>query len=152
MKLTAADGTSFSLFATDYQFPNSTEDEYDSNWIYVTVNVAGFDQPWTSNDPSLMTWELKSLANWLTSILPVANGENEIRFIEPNLRFQLVGRENDRLIIRTSLALESKPAWWEEDGAFSFDMEIDEQQIKHAVESLRFQLEKFPRRGGTVIQ
>src|SRR5882672_8430416 len=115
MKLIATNGTSFSLYATGYQFPNIPEDEYDSNWIYVTIDLAGFHQPWTSNDPALMTWELKSLANWLASILSSANGENEIRFIEPNLVFQLVRRENDRSFIRTSLALESKPDWWEEN-------------------------------------
>jgi len=152
MKLIATNGISFSLYATGYQFPNITEDEHDSNWIYVTINLVGFNQPWTSNDPSLMTWELKSLANWLTSILSSANGENEIRFIEPNLVFQLVRRENDRSFIRTSLSLESKPDWWEEDSAFTFDIEVDEQQLQNAIESLHLQLDKFPSRGGIRIE
>jgi len=80
------------------------------------------------------------------------NRENEIRFIEPNLVFELVRRKNDRLIIRTSLALETKPAWWEEDSAFSIEMEVDEQQIRNAIASLHLQFEKFPHRGGIVIK
>jgi len=146
MKLVTTSGLSFSLHVTGYQFPNSTKDEYDSNWINVTIILVGFSEPWTSNDPSLLTWELKSLADWLGAILSGSMMENEIRFMEPNLAFQLIQRGSEKFI-RTSLDLESKPEWYLGDGAFSFDLEVNDEQILNAIESLHSQLERFPGRG-----
>src|SRR6266566_1252359 len=123
MKLTAINGRSINSWVSGYQFPESTNDEYESNCLYITTRLDGFGQPWTSTNPCLTTWELQALAHWFRSILSAPNEPSEIKFIKPNLLFQLVTESTDLPIIRSLLDQESKPTWYEKESPFSFDVE-----------------------------
>jgi hypothetical protein len=147
VKLTAINGMSLDLWVSGYQFPEGTVDENETNWLSITIRLDGFGKQWTSACPSLMTWELKSLIDWLQAILLGRNSQNEIKFTKPNLVFQLVEKPGGALIIRTLLDLESKPAWYDKKDPFFFDVEFDEKQIHQAVLSLEYQLKRFPSRG-----
>jgi hypothetical protein len=72
--------------------------------------------------------------------------------VEPNLAFQLIQKGTGKAMIRTSLDFESKPEWYLGEGSFSFDLEVDNKQIREAIESLHSQLGRFPGRGGVNIK
>ncbi len=128
-----------------YQFPQITTGEYDANWLIIQGHVSVNDRSWTFRDPSLTTFEVRQLANWLEASERGENAELRCDFIEPNLQFE---RISDKAI-RVSLALESAPPWanpgesWSEHG---FEVLIDK-HLKNAAERLRSQLQAFPERG-----
>src|SRR5438105_15344249 len=129
MKLTALNGRLINLWVSGYQFPESANDEYESNWLNITTRLDGFGQSWTSTNPCLTTWELKSLAHWFRSISSAPSEPSEITFIKPTLVFQLVIESIGLPIIRSLLSQESKPAWFEKESSFLFDVEFNDRQI-----------------------
>lgn len=146
MKLTGADNKSFELWVLGYQFPDIHHDEYDSNWLRVGIKVEGYKKPWITSDPSLLTWELNALKNWLESL--GKNGtDKSVDFIEPNLGFELV-HKSDTALIRINLQLESKPSWFNEHDVFSMEILADPKQISESIDRLSLDLKKFPPRAG----
>jgi hypothetical protein len=151
MKLIGQDDKSFELCVVDYQFRDNKHDEYDSNWLRIVIKLKGFKSEWITSDPSLLTWELKSLSDWLQNILTGDTEEKEIEFIEPNLKFELVDSDGDKFKVRVHLTLESKPVWHTEDETFSFDLVVDHGQLEHSVERLNNELITFPGRAGVKL-
>jgi hypothetical protein len=151
MKLSGQDNKSFELWAVDYQYRDNKSDEYDSNWLTIGIRLKGFKKEWITSDPSLLTWELKALIDWLQDILTGDKEEREIEFIEPNLKFELIDSTDDSFKIRTHLTLESKPNWCKGDETFSFDLIVDRGQIEHSIERLKNELIKFPGRAGVKL-
>jgi hypothetical protein len=146
MTLTGTNGSTFSVRIAGYQFPDINDDEDTSNWLNVEVSLEGFGQRWKSVSPSLMTWELEILADWFKDIFRGNNSFDDIGFIEPNLRFRLMKRDEDTLHIRTTLSLECKPSWWSDADQYTFDLSVDASQIKGAIENLKGQMRHFPQR------
>jgi hypothetical protein len=148
MKFTGQDNKSFELWVVNYQFRDNQTDEYDSNWLTIGIRLKGFKKEWITSDPSLLTWELKSLTDWFRNILAGNLEEKKIEFIEPNLKFELIDRAEETFRIRTHLTLESKPSWFTEDDTFSFDLVVDREELDHCVQRLDDELMKFPGRAG----
>jgi hypothetical protein len=151
MKLSGQDNKSFELWVVNYQYRDNKTDEYDSNWLTIGIRLKGFENEWVTSDPSLLTWELKFLIDWLQNILTGDKEEREIEFIEPNLKFELIDKSDDRFKIRTHLTLESKPVWYTEDETFSFDLIVDRGQLKNSADRLKSELINFPGRAGVKL-
>ena len=128
-----------------YQFPQITTGEYDANWLIIRGHVSLDNRSWSFSDPSLTTFEIRQLADWLDGLARGDEVEPQCNFIEPNLQFV---RTSDKAI-RVSFALESAPPWtkpgdsWSEHG---FEVLIDK-HLQTAAERLRSQLRAFPERG-----
>ena len=98
---------SLRLSIVRYQFPQITKGEYDANWLIIQGRVSIDDRSWTFRDPSLTTFEVRALAEWLEGL---ARGEDVLpycAFIEPNLQFERISGQ----AIRVSFALESALPW-----------------------------------------
>jgi hypothetical protein len=149
MRLTSDDST-FELQVVGYQFPHLEREPYDADWLNIRIDVSLPQGSWTSLDPSLLTWELASLHQWLTSIADGTSVESEESFMEPNLRFELSGEGSRNL--RVYFELESRPSWAPSDGAGMDDLwaefRIDPTELKTAAASLREYIVKFPVRVG----
>ena len=139
------------MCAVDYQYRDNKTNEYDSNWLTIGIRLKGFEKEWITSDPSLLTWELKALIDWLQDILRGNKEEREIEFIEPNFKFEWIDSTDDSFKIRTHLTLESKPNWYTEDERFSFDVIVDRGQIEHSIERLKNELTNFPVRAGVKL-
>lgn len=151
MRLTSGDST-FEFQVIGYQFPHLKSEPYDADWLNIRIDVKLHKRSWTSTDPSLLTWELASLIEWLDSIADGKAVESEESFMEPNLRFELTGEESRNL--RVYFEVESRPTWAPSDGA-GMDVDdlwaefpIDREELKAATASLREYLHKFPTRVG----
>jgi hypothetical protein len=145
MVLTGEDSW-FGLVITGYQFPEISNDEWDSNWLIIDGSVSLSGREWHFRDPCLTTFEAMRLADWLEACAQGKAPKPYCGFTEPNLQFDLV----DAHTVRVSFALESAPPWarqgddWTKHG---FNVPVGPALVKAASE-LRYQLERFPVRGG----
>ena len=151
MILRGRDLSEFELKAAGYQFPSLSGDEFDDNWLMVEIRAAPADErPWRSTDPSLLTWEVKRLSNWLVALASGQAVEEGEDFIEPNVRFEVVERAEDTITIRVYFELESRPPWFFADAAgmddLWIDLRVDADDLRTAAEDLRRDLAKFPPR------
>ncbi len=145
MLLSGDDSNRFELSVVGYQFPHLENEEYDSDWLRIHIQVNHPRGTWTSTDSCLLTWEVERLVEWFTSIAkgnPIADDED---FIEPNLRFELL---DDRSRMRVYFELECRPSWAPSDGAGMNDLWVDlnanAQELRNGAASLRADLEQFP--------
>jgi len=150
MLLRGNDTTEFELKVVGYQFPHLAHEQYDSDWLNIRIRVKLSQGTWTATDPSLLTWELVSLIEWLESIADSNRVDSEASFMEPNLRFELIEEEPKRL--RIYFELESRPSWAPHDGAGMDDLwaefEVEEEELRDAAASLREDLKRYPIRVG----
>ncbi len=86
MLLRGTKNKSFELDIVDYQFPKIKED-YDSNWLMISIKVKGLGESWKVTDPMLLTFEVAELSQWLEDLIDNKNSSKALDFMEPNLRF-----------------------------------------------------------------
>jgi hypothetical protein len=150
MLLKGSDGEEFEMEVAGYQFPHLEQEQDDSDWLKIKISVRLREGSWTSTDPSLLTWELTSLAQWLESIAEGASVESEESFLEPNLRFEIT--QSEAKTLRVYFELESRPPWAPSDGAGMDDLfaefAVNPDDLRDAASSLREDLKRFPVRVG----
>jgi len=151
VKLSEDENTEFELEILGYQFPRLENEPYDSDWLNIAIRVKHPRGSWTATDPSLLTYEVERLADWLEAIADGQRVDSETGFLEPNLNFEL--RENNGAKkLRVYFELESRPSWAAADGAGMEDLWVEfsvrPEILRSAAKSLRSQLEKFPTRVG----
>src|SRR4051794_31710684 len=66
---------------------------------------------WSSGDPSLQTWEVQRLADWLEGIADGNYEDNLEYFIEPNISFQLLESPGQKVRLKIVLDCESRAPW-----------------------------------------
>ena len=146
MRLSGSDGTLFEMSVAGYQFPDVEDEEYDSNWLLISVHVVQSKGGWASTGPCLLTDELETIANWFDGMAQGSNVESEQHFIEPNLLFRLISQQPKERALAIHLVLDS---WVRSETAprelvLLFPLsEIDPAQ---AAEELRGELVQYPQR------
>lgn len=73
-RLSAPDGPFVEIEILGYEFPDITEDPWDSNWLVVRIHARNGAREWTAAEPAIDTMELGSLIAGLRSL---AAGEVE---------------------------------------------------------------------------
>jgi hypothetical protein len=100
--------------------------------------------------PSLLTWEVERLSNWLEALALGQAVEEDEDFLEPNLRFKVAERDDDTITLRVYFELESRPPWFFADAAgmndLWIDLRVDADDLHAAAEGLRHDLTRFPPR------
>jgi hypothetical protein len=149
--LRSRDLSEFELRIIGYQFPGFSGDMFDDNWPIVVIRAAPADErPWRSTDPSLLTWEVERLSDWLEALASGQAVEDAEDFVEPNLRFEVADRDQDTITIRVYFELESRPPWFFADAAgmddLWIDLRVDTDDLRAAAEDLRRELARFPPR------
>jgi hypothetical protein len=109
MRLTADSGNAFELLILRYEFPDITEDRWDSNWLVVSGKVTIGDKTWHFIEPCVTTFELADLADWLETLGDGAEDLADCSFTEPNLAF-LYSRKPFP-VLRVRFTRESAPPW-----------------------------------------
>jgi hypothetical protein len=117
--LTSLDGASVELRPTRYQFPAAPKEpgDWDANWleVYGRVGTAA-GESWKFDDSCLTTWEARELRDWLRAAAdgrvpvneaPIEDSEGLLTFTEPNLGFSVAAADDDSLVLRVHLSLES---------------------------------------------
>lgn len=150
----------------DYQFPESHDQSWDADWLFVRLRLQVGDQRWERTDPAVTTFELQDLTVWLDQVAEHAQvfgrwqrGRLTTRlvFTEPNLGFEaLSGHASGAPItLKLSLAAEFLPPFKAElsntgleDDPWEvwLDFGVDAAQLRALADELRGQLTRFPSR------
>jgi hypothetical protein len=150
MELSGPDGDKLELMLVGYQFPCSSKDEWDANWLIIRTRATIAGREWSSDDPAMLTGEVEELANWIKSLGNNREVEPLLDFVEPNLSFRLQDRSLERVRLQVLLELESRPPWkdWSPPRGAPEGPVLDcsaEDMLAWST-NLKDQLQKFPRR------
>ena len=150
MRLKAASGNTFELLILRYEFPDITEDRWDSNWLVVSGKVATADNTWGFIEPCVTTFELADFAEWLEELGRDGEDVAECAFTEPNLEFFYSSTPCP--VLRVRFAHESAPPWLKETSqraaGMTLDFPISHAIARDAAAELRNALIEYPIRGG----
>jgi hypothetical protein len=144
MRLNAGD-VWLELRIIGYQFPNNATADYDSNWLVIAGAVRHSRGEWRFCDPSLLTYEVARLADWLETVAAGTEPKPWCAFIEPNLSFEVAG-EADSRALRVSFAIEALPPWAKFGEEVYIEFPATKLDLGSAAASLRKQLREFPQR------
>ena len=133
------------LHVIGYQHPENHTDEYDSNWLVVEGRVFHPRGDWVFRDPCLLTYEAAGLANWLDAVAADRVAESSIKFIEPNLSFEVATIESRR-VLRVTLAFESRPPWASHNENVTVEFPVAQLALSQAIRGWREQIRQFPQR------
>ncbi len=151
MLLKGIDNSEVELMVVGYQFPQLKHEQYDSDWLNISIRVKHPRGNWTTTDPCMLTWEVAHLSEWLESIARNEPVDSEESFMEPNLRFEL--RREPLAKLRVYFELECRPPWADayESGKMKdiwLEFDVDSEDLRNAAASLRADLMRFPVRVG----
>lgn len=96
------------LRPTGYQFPGTTAEGLDADWLRVVGEVDDNDLRWTFDDPCLLADDAREVAAWLRRSADVDDGE-VLGFTEPNLSFSVRARSADTVTVGIGFDLECSP-------------------------------------------
>lgn len=147
MIFTSADDTSFELRVIGYEFPAEQIAEYDSNWLNIRIDVAHPLGHWSRTGPALLTYEVQRLAEWFMALANGDRTQTERSFLEPNLSFETVNDDTEKL--RISFRLEFSPPWterWPGEERPYVEFPLSGINLKAAAVSLLQELSRFPHR------
>lgn len=128
----------FALRIAAYQFPNANDD-----WLTIVGEVRLAAGEWSFRDPSLTTFEVARLSDWLAALAAGVPTKDWVDIVEPNINF----KRTSPTTIRVSFWMESAPDLAKTSGQRpGFTLPIDE-RLAVAAAQLRAQLTYFPHRG-----
>ena len=154
MKLESKDGSSFEMTIVGYEFPNTSAGD-GANWLLIEYSITDTRHTWTSTDPCIQTLDVAKLADWLEErssgrkhvhwLDKVSSGREyleEFDFTDPVIRFLCRQNESNQDVLRILV----DQIYTNATIVFQLDFLFLEIDLKGAAESLRKQLEKFPKR------
>jgi hypothetical protein len=132
---------------TNYQFPEITNCEYDSNWLLVYLKVKSDCGNWETVDPSLLVSDLKRTIEWFEKLSnDIETDYDSLVFMEPNLEFELTKKYADKKRIRITFDLESRHPNAKDDEEFYVDCVYNNAELKQIVSELKKEAELYPER------
>lgn len=150
MKLRDSSGNEFRLVILRYQHPDLHEDQWDSNWLVVTGDVAASNgQRWRFSEPCVTTFELENLAEWLDGLAADGRAPSDFAFTEPNLKFAYTPWPQRAL--QLTLSRESAPPTAtdvERQSGVTLEFRLPEGEAAALAMQIRTALSDFPVRGG----
>lgn len=150
MKFKAVKQQSIELRIVGYQFPEAT-DELDRNWLNISVKVDTGQENWEAEDPSLLTWELRSMVHWFERLTEGKKPRyKHLAFTEPNLSFKLLNRSTEPLKrIRILFDMELRPRPPQEGRSYFVDIVADNTELHRIARELEKELACHPERTAT---
>lgn len=135
------------MSVSGYQFPDNTEDYYDSNWLMISVQATLNERSWSFLDPSMLTFELAALADWFDAHGRGGGAPATLEFIEPNLSLAY----DDESALRVYFELEARPPWkrnsYAGQGDIYAEFRLKREELKSAATRARAMLGAYPQRG-----
>jgi hypothetical protein len=150
MIFSSSTGITFNLKIEGYQYPEILDSYWDSNWLFVNIDISHPKGNWTATDPSLTAFEVEYLAKWLEDVHRETNKLPTCSFTEPYIEFEAIKNKEEQGELRIYLELMYLPGWGISRGAgfrdFWISFSLTELDLLQAAKELRLDLEKFPQR------
>jgi hypothetical protein len=139
------------LKITNYQFPSNKEGDWDGNWLNIYLKVDSKVGKWQTIEPSLTTWEVQEIIDWLDKLSEDKEPEYRLMtFTEPNLSFELLNEPTDiKKLIRINFDLESKPKSATDDKEYFVDILANNDELNEFIKGLKNELSEYPERKPT---
>ncbi|HDR7390568.1 WapI family immunity protein [Bacillus toyonensis] len=125
-----------------YQFKDAKE-ECDRNWLIVKAKLSEGNKVFETMDPFLQTFDLQHMKKWFQS-LPNPT-YTELDFIEPNIAFELMGKNEGEFQIVVRLSQELTPSWRKEE-EYEFSISITHEDREKIIRFIEEQQRNFPKR------
>jgi hypothetical protein len=103
MLLRGTAGDSLALNISGYQFPDAEDLQKRYSWHMVEGGASSATTKWAFRYPALTCDESVTLATWLREVGDTPETSSTLKFTEPNLRFEIVGRSTDSVILEVQL-------------------------------------------------
>jgi hypothetical protein len=150
---------SVSLVPVGYEFPSTTGDVYDDNWLIIRGEITTTEHSWTFDEPCLLVREAQSIVAWFDSAIDGTLAAREVPpeewddfgellwFTEPLIAFSLARRIVPALRIRVHLSAEASPPGQHRD-MFEYFVEIEttQERLRQARAQWADELAAFPAR------
>jgi hypothetical protein len=150
MEFNSSNGISFKLKIEGYQYPELLTEYWDSNWLYINIVINHPKGNSTATDPSLTTFEIKQLSNWLEAVYHRTNKMSSCGFTEPYIEFEIIKNKRNQETLRIYLERKYLPTWGSSKGigskSFWIEFPTNEINLLVASKELQLQLENFPQR------
>lgn len=148
MTFTGIDNQTVELKITNYQYPEITDGDWDSNWLNIYLNVKSNFGNWQTVDPSLTTWDVERMIKWFYNLSNDIQPEyTDICFLEPNISFELINSfDSETKTIRIKFDLESRPQSATDDEVYFVEFIADNNGLKSIITDLKMELETYPER------
>jgi hypothetical protein len=146
---TSANADAFCLDILGYELADFQKDGgYD--WLMVGISACAAGRCWGARFPCMQWDEANALAAWFEESATAEPERTEIRFTEPNLYFEYLGREGNRVRIRVLFSAEFRPPWRPYEPGQRRDARLDFDCTSAAVHGfarwVRERLARYPRR------
>lgn len=139
MKIKTIDGETSELKIVGFEFPDSN-DEWDSEWLNIYLNIKSPVGNWRTVDPSLLVNEVYEIMEWFKMLADEGKTKkNFLEFLEPNLSFYLSDEVNGRQI-KLVFRLESRPKSAKDGIEYFIVFKADEKELLRMVDELRDEL------------
>ncbi|PEN46765.1 PadR family transcriptional regulator [Bacillus toyonensis] len=125
-----------------YQFKDAKE-ECDRNWFIVKAKLSEGNKVFETMDPFLQTFDLQHMKKWFQS-LPNPT-YTELDFLEPNIAFELMGKNEGEFQIVVRLSQELTPSWCKEE-EYEFSISITHEDREKIIRFIEEQQRNFPKR------
>ncbi|HFJ9286511.1 PadR family transcriptional regulator [Bacillus toyonensis] len=125
-----------------YQFKDAKE-ECDRNWLIVKAKLSEGNKVFETMDPFLQTFDLQHMKKWF-QLLPNPT-YTELDFIEPNIAFELMGKNEGEFQIVVRLSQELTPSWCKEE-EYGFSISITHEDREKIIRFIEEQQRNFPKR------
>lgn len=147
MLLKSDDGNEFELSLIKDAIPDPQDGFGDTASAVVSFRVATADEEWEETAPCLNLFELDNLAEWLTSVGGESHDEAEVDLLGPELNFQVIKQEADRVTIRIRFRLDDRPEELKVDAETTemraLDVRVDRELVRVAAQTLKNDLRLF---------
>lgn len=141
MLLKSEDGKEFELSLIDEPIPDPQDGFGDTAAMVIAFRVATGEEEWEETSPSINSFQLDGLVDWLESVASGSHDEAEIDLLEPELNFQVVKDAGDWVQVRIRFRLEARPEEMNVDAetteARHVDLRLPRAAIRAAAASLR---------------
>lgn len=146
MIIEGIDNQTVEIKITNYQYPASLDRDWDGNWLNIYLKVESKVGNWQTVDPSLTTWEIQELIDWLNDLANNTKPKwTDMEFTEPNLSLYLQNNFNDiNKLIRIKFDLESRPKSAIVDKEYFVDFEANNSELKRLADDLTSELKIYP--------
>ncbi|MBT3011098.1 MAG: hypothetical protein N0C84_23980 [Candidatus Thiodiazotropha taylori] len=138
---------SFELDIERYEF-DAALDYDDANWL--VVKIVGSDQQyqWSATDSCLLTYELKELYDWVSSLGSLIGETSSISFLEGELGFEFEKTTNElSIVLNFNFHPKGRSFQYGEDGDERYIMKFQlSNGLGHLLLGIKTLIDKFPER------
>ncbi len=146
MKLENGDGASFSLEIVRYEYPDTLDHFWDSNWLFVHIQIQISEQALSITDPCLATFEIPLIIDWLQRFAMNGAVKNGLTFLEPTIQFKCHTDRQGAQSLRVVFQPTPQRSTEQMKGNILLDFPLRHVLFKEIIENLQTQLDRFPQR------